>query len=337
MDLRGIGPDQDTLWDGLVRGFPGGTLFHSARWLALLEKHQGFRLRRLGLYRGETPVGCLPLAVKRFGLVKVAGSPLVVEDTPYLGPVCAEDRLKDLWPALADYLRREGIHFLRIVWLRPPGGAALPWRYRVAEKHTHVLDLTRPEAHLWKGLEGRCRTAVRKAGKSGVTVEEGGGRPFARAYYPILHGVYVAQDMPTPNPRGLFEDLCDAFSGRGLVCLWARYRGEVIAGVIVLCDRTRAYYLSGASLHAYRHLAASNLLLWEAVLRARAAGMEAFDFVGSDIPRLARFKESFGGTLCRFSVVERAGAPWVDLMREQFPRYKRWAGNLLERLRTGSR
>jgi hypothetical protein len=64
----------------------------------------------------------------------------------------------------------------------------------------------------------------------------------------------------------------------------------------------------------------SNLVLWKAVERAAERGCREFDFVGSDIPRLARFKESFGGELVEHSCIEWASSRAVWMAREWWRR-----------------
>src|SRR5947209_3209613 len=79
-------------WNRLVEESPNGLVFHLNEWLEVLADTQRLSLRRFGLYAGADKqlIGVLPIFFGRFGPIRVAGSPLIVEDTPYMGPVVAE-------------------------------------------------------------------------------------------------------------------------------------------------------------------------------------------------------------------------------------------------------
>ena len=63
---------------------------------------------------------------------------------------------------------------------------------------TYQSDLARSEEDLFKGMESACRRCIRKAEKSGVTVEEAGDLAFADEYYEQLKDVFAKQGkLPT--------------------------------------------------------------------------------------------------------------------------------------------
>jgi lipid II:glycine glycyltransferase (peptidoglycan interpeptide bridge formation enzyme) len=181
-------------------------------------------------------------------------------------------------------------------------------------------------------MEGRCRTAIRKAEKSGVTVVRETGRECIAPYYEILSALYAAQGRSTPNPREFYLELWDRFSRRGLIVLTARHESATIAGALLLHDRDTVYYLNGCSLHAHNHLNPNSLIQWEAIQLAKTSGAHRYDFVGSDIERLAKFKRSFGGAEVAYTLIEHAGSRWVHAARRHFPAMKRLASQLRSRL-----
>lgn len=309
-----------------------GTIFHTLDWLEMLERTQGGRLLKVGAYASGRLVGILPLFVKRFFALRVGASPLVVEDTPYLGLACEEPYLGAALRGLRGLARREGIHFLRLSQASLVSPPIVEEGTSYIEKHTHVLSLDRPQDEIWKGMEGRCRTAIRKAEKSGVTVVRETERECIDPYYAILSALYAAQGRTTPNPRAFYLELWDRFSGRGLTVLTARHESTIIAGALLLHDRDTVYYLNGCSLHDYNHLNPNNLIQWEAIRLAMGSGARRYDFVGTDIERLAKFKKSFGGAEVAYTLIELAGSRWVHLARRQFPVMKRLASRLRSRL-----
>ncbi|PKN65014.1 MAG: hypothetical protein CVU57_12890 [Deltaproteobacteria bacterium HGW-Deltaproteobacteria-15] len=66
------------------------------------------------------------------------------------------------------------------------------------------------------------------------------------------------------------------------------------------------------------------MIQWEAIRKAKLENLSTYDFVGSDLPWLAKFKMSFGGRLLEYVYLEKSSSDWVEyLTKKVFPRYKR--------------
>ena len=171
IELRVVQDKLDAGWDKVVETQPGGTLFHTSAWLDVLRKTQGAELLKLGVFSGTDLIGVFPIFLKRYGIIRAAASPLVIEDTPYMGPVAPEEELKPVFDQVDDVMRKRGVHFTRVLFPRMhEGGLFEKLGYTVIPKYTHVLDLTLGAEEIWKKMEGRCRTDIRRAMKSGVAV-----------------------------------------------------------------------------------------------------------------------------------------------------------------------
>lgn len=318
-------------WDALAATH--GSTFHSSAWLGVMESTQPVRLLRLGVSVDAAQVGILPLFVRRYLLFKVGASPMVIDNTPYLGIACPREHLGPAFRAAGRFAKRNGIHFLRLFQheVTPPAPSDADLVH--VEKHTHVIDLTQSSDDIWKKMHRNSRTGIRKAEKSGVTVVRETSRECIAPYYRILSALYAAQKMETPSSLEFYLRLWDQFSNRGLFVLTARYEGTMIAGAIFLRDRDRVYYLNGCSLAEFNHLVANRAIQWRAIQMAKEMGATTYDFVGSDIPRLAEFKGSFGGTLTPYSLIEFASSRWVASARVTYPRLRELAKHVRGRFR----
>ncbi|MDH3469671.1 MAG: peptidoglycan bridge formation glycyltransferase FemA/FemB family protein, partial [Gammaproteobacteria bacterium] len=69
---------------------------------------------------------------------------------------------------------------------------------------TWVVDLAGDVNDLWRNMEGRARTAVRKAEKSGVTVRPANRDGDLDIYYALHTETYRRTGVP-PHPRAYFE------------------------------------------------------------------------------------------------------------------------------------
>src|SRR5262245_11488735 len=191
--LRPLQASQAHLWNALVDAHPDGTLFHTWEWLHLMESFQPGHVERLGFFREGQLIGVFPLTVaRRFGL-RVAGSPLYFNISPYLGPL-----LNDMSATLAsldhiaDYLAAHRIQFCRIFFTRDatlPSGRWSPW-FRVIGKHTHLLALDRPIEALWQQMDSSRRRVLRKAEKAGLTIVHTVGEEQIDEYFSVATALY---------------------------------------------------------------------------------------------------------------------------------------------------
>lgn len=332
LELRDLRPDWESVWTNTVAALPGATLFHQADWLRVLQRTQHLEFVPLGITQNDRMIGLLPLFVKRYGPLRVGASPFVVEDTPYLGPLIDQIPLGAILEALGHWAKQTRLGFVRLL-LPPiaPGSTAvgMPAKASTAvmsiEKHTHILDLTIGTDRLWRNLREGCRGAIKKAQRAQVDIVRATTPREVHDYYVIADGLYRGQGRRHPNPGELFQELWERFSPSKEVSLFlARHHGNVIGGVFLAHANGTVYYLDGASNPEGKRLQAANLLLWEATRQAVDVGAERFDFVGSDIPRLSRFKASFGGSLHTYWCIEITYSRLAGGLRRVYPRWKAW-------------
>lgn len=318
-------------WDAFLSSSREGLVFHRSAWLDVLEDQQGASLQRYGLWRGgeggsesRELVGVVPMFFGRFGPLGVAGSPLILADTPYMGPAIPRERMVEASLAIRGTIRSRASFFrMRLPYALPSSDQKTleSAGFEIITRKTHVLDLSVGPSRLWDQLKGTCRTAVRKARKSGVKIVRitDPHADIVERYYRLVEDVYARQGMAPPHPLEFYERLWQRVAPLGLLSFTiARMNGRDVAGALFAHDEDRMYYLDGASDRDYQRASPNNLVLWSAVEWAAETGRESFDFVGSDIPRLARFKASFGGELVELSGIEWARTKLLSRLRKWY-------------------
>lgn len=161
---------------------------------------------------------------------------------------------------------------------------------------------------MWDGMEGRSRTAIRKARNAGLSatvrpaapVDLAAGAPFRRLYEATMIRL-------ESQPWYLFPDVYyqALAGGLGKALHLAEVRdtgGAVVACALVLRHRDRAHYhLAGSDLSAGR-VGANNLLVWTILAWAAEHGCHLVHLGGGLRPDdgLFRFKRSFGGFRTQF-------------------------------------
>lgn len=134
---------------------------------------------------------------------------------------------------------------------------------------------------VFAGFNQLWRRNVRKAEKSGVTVELG-----TTANLPEFHRLYevtAQRDHFTPRPLSYFTTMMDALQGEDpdrFRLYLARHEGELLAATIWVRVGTHCWYSYGASADHKRDLKPSNAVQWRMLTDAHSAGATIYDLRG---------------------------------------------------------
>lgn len=224
----------------------------------------------------------------------------------HAAPGLTVEEQRRLWDASMLQLRAEGVVslFLRHSALVPTIDLTAAGEYVevVADHPTVAVDITSEEA-LWESLQGRTRTAVRKARKSGLEAQVRLASPQDCIDGSAFRSLYAStMDRVGASTRyrftqGYYEALLDGLGENLLVT--EVYDGEGNLGAAALLMRHGGllhYHLSGSHPDQAR-LGANNLMIWGAMAWAAANDVSSFH-LGGGVDRddaLLRFKRSFGG------------------------------------------
>jgi len=277
--------DEDAAaWDAFVGGNPHATGYHLWAWRGVFIRAFGHDPIYLIARRSGRVVGVLPLV---FINSVVFGRTLT--SLPFLnygGVVARSDAVaQQLIDHAAEMARaRRCRHVeLRHVGRRFP---QLPFRQH------KVAMLLRLEPGLWDRLDRKVRNQIRKAQKSGLTVDHGGGELRADFY-----GVFARnmRDLGTPvySPR-LFDEVLGAFPDRARVHV-VRLNGRPVAAGLTYRSGATVEVPWASSLREYNQLCPNHLLYWSVIETAMARGCEVLDF-GRSTPGEGtfKFKEQWG-------------------------------------------
>lgn len=310
-------------WDHLVAAMPYRTVYHSLGWLSAVESVFGPRLRMVKALRGDHCVGIWPWLEVRKGPLRVIGSPLPGWATAYLGPLLVDRSYGT--EALAAMIRSPFLGRPAFMMCRTvdhggevdltPYGFALSGRFE-----TCLIDLRRDPDAIWGGLKSECRTRIRKAQKSGVTVHVESDDSYIDDHWRITEGVFARSHIRPPFPREfLVEVHCRLFPER-LCAMSAIYQGRRIAMLLIPHDDRTAMYWAGGGLDEFLSLCPNNLIHWEALQECRRRGVGMYDFISSK-GGPGRFKKTFGpDTVVSATHWEHSGSWVVSVLRRVYER-----------------
>jgi len=194
----------------------------------------------------------------------------------------------------ADFLKND--IFFKFEPMLSTGTAPVGFRKsdkEVQPQKTIILDLSKTEDELLKGMHPKTRYNIRVAEKNGVEIRNHKTQTLTE-FWRILEKT-AQRDKFGTHLREYYEKLFELPIAQ---LFTAEYQDKVIAVNIILFYGDTAYYLHGASDYEYRNRMAPYLLHWEIIRYAKENSFSEYDFWGIDEkkwPGVTRFKKGFGG------------------------------------------
>lgn len=311
-------------WNVTLHQFSDRGVYQSPGWLAFLAETQRGKIVTAALRDGDATVGYFSgLIVRKFGL-SLLGSPLPGWTTSYMG-----FNLEDGVPRMA------AVEALRCFAFRELGCAHLELMDRGLDADSvqannftsrayqgFEIDLEQDESALFSRLKPECRTCIRKAARSGVSIEEARDDDFAAEYYAQLQDVFGKQGLaPTYGVERVAALIRHLSPTGNLLLLRARdSEGRSIATAVCVAMHRRGFVWGTASWRPFQYLRPNEMLFWHAMLRLKARGIRFLDLCGA-----GDYKRKYGGY--------QISIPWLQGSRYRFLPAFRSAVTITSRIR----
>lgn len=260
------------------------TLFHGEPWRQAVE--QTFEVKILEYAPGAEPAGRgFYSTLSDIRGDRVVGTPF----SDFCDPMITTEAG---WNEFADHLRSFG----RPITIRP-------FRNRLAiDDHSferrrellwHGIDLSGGIEPIWDGLKSKNRTAIRRAGKAGISFRFSSSMDDIAVFHAMHVDLRKSKYRMLAQPIGFFEALHDRFGDDMAVLLAEDADGDPVAAMVYFAYNGVWYYKFGASYpRSYRPNAA---MIIEACRGGAERGLSLLDMGRSDIdqPGLIDFKRQF--------------------------------------------
>ena len=270
--------------EGGAAAWPDRLVYHSEEWIRFVAETQDATPVRAELREGGVVLGyAVGLVVSRFG-IRIFGSPFAGWTTMYMGfnlrPGVPRWRALE---ALRTFVFRDlGCLHFEVVdrHLSEDDGR------RLGLPHGHVesyqTDLTQSEEAIFGSMESACRRCIRKAERSGVTIEEARDDGFAEEYYEQLRDVFGKQGLVpsygADRVRALVRHLHP--TGRLLLLRARDPAGRCIATGIYPGMNRVAQFWGNASFRSGQAWRPNEALHWHAMRYWKRRGADVFDWGG---------------------------------------------------------
>jgi CelD/BcsL family acetyltransferase involved in cellulose biosynthesis len=287
-EVKSVAAATDPLWESLVASRPSD-VFHSPRWMRVLERTYGFSPEAVILTDGRAP---------RAGL-----SYCVIDDL--MGRRAISMPFSDFCDPLLDDEAQTAQVLEHVQGLQAPlllrvlhneSVRSDPRFEVVGRARWHAVDLQPSIDEMWERLPGIARRQIAKGERDGVVVRLAEDRQQLRSFFELHLRSRKTKYRLLAQPFSFFEAIWDEFlaDGAGMLLL-AYHEDRAIAGSLHLEHNGTCYYKFNAS--DPDHLAAkpNDLLIWRGIVAAKSAGLTALDFGLSawDQEGLARFKRKY--------------------------------------------
>jgi FemAB-related protein (PEP-CTERM system-associated) len=257
-------------WRRWVHQLHDPHLAHSHEWAAIIHQAYGHEPLYLAADDGEGGTGLLPAFVIRrpfFGTT--------VTSMPFLdggGPCSSSTEIATgLVEALIGEARRVGASTAEI---RCNRRLDIPWK-PAEHKVNMTLPLTADAGELWTHFDRGVRNQLRKATRSGLSVDFGGAEQLD-AFYAIF--AIRMRELGSPvHDRAFFRAILHEFGGHARVAV-VRKDSAPVGALLALGFRDTLTVPWASCLRPSLTLCSNMLLYWETIRTACADGFRRFDF-----------------------------------------------------------
>jgi len=314
--------------------FADRTVFQTREWLHFVRETQRAKIVVCEVADGGETIGYFSgLVFSRFG-IRILGSSFPGWTTPYMGfnllpgasrhaalaavERTAWDTLKCLHMEVSDPLFTED------------DGKEIG--FACESYASYRTDLRQTEDQLFSNMDSACRRCIRKAEKSGVTIEEAHDPAFADEYYEQLQDVFAKQDLvPTyglDRVQALVKNLEP--TARILLLRARNSEGKCIATGIFPGFNKIAEFWGNASFRSSLSLRPNEAIHWYAMRYWKRRGAEVYDWGGE-----GSYKEKYGCVAHHVPWFTKSRFSFISTLREQakqmFERKQRFQGWLQSR------
>jgi hypothetical protein len=326
MDITLASDADQKVWDEIVKSSPQGTLFHTWKWLKIMEKHN-FTKMASGIHKAQLYpimvkmendlIGLMPIFIYNTPFVKMACSPAFGVENAYLGPILnnfltlRSHRKQVLFyqfhNEVDNYLKTK--MNVNYVTIHSSPGLSDPrpyiWSdYQVLPQYTYFIDLKQGKKIIWDNFSRTLKQDINKVKKKGIYVEIG-----SKKYVENIFGLLKKRNRVFSNIDYILE-IFDNFESTNLKVFVAKHENEFLSGVVTISYKNKVSLWIGTPRNSYNGTTPNTLIYWEAINWAIENGYEYFEIIGASDIKYFMFKSKFNAELIPYYILKWY-SPWL--------------------------
>jgi len=301
-------------WENFLLQCTEKTFLQSWNW-GEFNIRNGSKIWRLGVFNEEKLMGValiLKVSARRGTFLFIPHGPILQESLP---PQDKKEILELILLQLGDIAKKENASFIRVSPLFIKDEASenifsdLGFRnspmHASAYEATWKLDIYPEEQELLANMRKTTRYLIKKVSENpDISIEKSTNLEDIGIYQKLNKEVSKRQKF-VPFSDEFVKNEFEIFSAdKEIIFLFGKYKGEVVAGAMVIFWSGIAFYHQAASLGKFAKFSVPYLLQWEAIKEAKKRGCKVYDFWGFTDPEKfpehpwagpTLFKMGFGG------------------------------------------
>ncbi|MFC6836133.1 GNAT family N-acetyltransferase [Halomarina ordinaria] len=317
--------EDETEWNRLVDRSPQTAVCHRHEWIRTIAEFSDARLHPLVGYRGDDPVGLLPLFDLRKGPVSVVFSPPPDVGVEYLGPaLVSEDgsrrsrdaACREFVESCLEYVESElAPQFVylktttRFEDVRP-----FQWNgFDVEPKFTFVVDVGDDPERLQAGFSRSLRRTLNTEFERPYEVTVGGESTVAFVHREMRNR-YEAQGKRFAIDLDYVKALYERLPEGSVLPYRCEVDGELVGGKVCVGHEGVLYSWLESGIPD-PDFPVNEVTTWEILRDAPSRGVTAYDLYGADVANIAFFKSKFNPDLVHSYTVSKGSLPMRLLER----------------------
>lgn len=193
--------------------------------------------------------------------------------------------------------------------------------YDVNVNYTYILDLSSDIDTIWKGINIKKRSKIRKAEELNIKIVE---TDKSDLVFGMISKRYIEQGLTIPlYSKDYLNELRALFPDN--ICIHLVKNGEDIVGSEVVLWHNDTYMDWLGSVRPEGKIPVNELLTWENIKKCKQEGILKIDFVGANKEGIATYKSKFGPKLTAFYTVRKqnirgkfAESVYLRLLKRRF-------------------
>lgn len=305
-------------WNDWVTESEDSTFYHQYETIRVFEKHSSSELHPLVGYKGQEPVGLLPVFEISKGPITTVFSPPPRLGIPNLGPVLlAPSQIKQRkyetrnrrfintsieW--IEEHLNPNHIHIQSSPRYDDP--RPFEWsNFTVSPRFTYLIDIGTDPEDVLERFSRDARSNIQNADTERYDVRKGDADDV-EFIMKMIRDRYEAQGKNFTLPAGYAVDLFERFDDEAFPVYVGYVDGERVSGVLSpRYDSTVNFWQGGGKPDV--SLPINDLIHWEIITDAVEEGYELYDLTGANTPRICEYKSKFNPDLATYYTAERGG------------------------------
>ena len=332
-------------WENFLLQCAEKTFLQSWNW-GEFNLMSGNKIWRFGIYSGRNLMGLalvLKVSARRGTFLFIPHGPVVLDDLPQKDK---KEILELLLLELENIAKEEKASFIRVSSLFMENvenqNIFIDLGFRNSPMHasayeaTWKLDIFPEESQLLANMRKTTRYLIKKSLENfDIIIEKSTDAKNIEVYQKLNKEVSKRQKFVPFSANSIKNEFEIFNKDNEVIFLFGKYKGEVVAGAMIIFWSNMAFYHQAASLGKFSKLSIPYLLQWEAIREAKKRNCKIYDFWGfTDPNKFPRhpwagptlFKMGFGGYKEEYIKTQDfiiSKNYWINYIIESFRKKKR--------------